>query len=243
VLVAHLAGRDRSWVLAHPDAPGPEGLDDLVARRAAGEPLAYLLGWREFAGHRFEVRPGVLVPRQETETLVEAVLDGPGGTVLDVGTGTGCLAVTIKLARPNWLVAAVDVSRTAVRLARANAQRLGAEVFVVRGDLLTAFHGQRFAVIVSNPPYVRLDADLPRDVRWEPPEALFAGPDGLGAYRRLAEQARGRLVPWGRLVVEIGDDMEAAVAEVFAGQGWTVQAVRPDLAGRPRAMTLGLGPS
>lgn len=243
VLLAHVAGRDRSWVLAHPDDPAPDGLDRLVARRAAGEPLAYLTGWREFAGHRFGVRPGVLVPRQETETLLEAVLDGPGGTVLDVGTGTGCLAVSIKLARPNWLVAAVDLSRTAVRLARANAERLGAEVFVVRGDLLTAFDGQNFAVVVSNPPYIKEGAELPPDVRHEPPEALFAGPDGLYAYRRIAEQARDRLVPWGRLIVELGDGMETEVAAVFTGHGWHVRDVRADLDGRPRAMTLGFGPS
>ena len=184
------------------------------------------------------VEPGVLVPRQETETLVEAALGGMGGKVLDVGTGTGCLAVTIKLERPNWMVAACDVDATAVRLARRNAERLGATVHVTRSDLFEAFDDVVFGLIVSNPPYVAAGADLPPEVGGhEPPQALYAGPTGLDVYVRLACEAKGRLMPWGRLIVELGDGMEPAVSEVFVSEGWRIGEIRPDLNGTLRAAT------
>lgn len=239
VLLAHALGTSRSWLLAHPDEPLDDPPDKLLSRRVAREPLAYIVGAREFYGRTFRVGPGVLVPRQETETLVEAALDGLGGKVLDVGTGSGCLAITIKLERPNWMVAACDVSRDAIKIARSNADALGALVHMSACDLFAAYDGLKFGLIVSNPPYVKSDAELQPEVgKFEPQRALFAGPDGLEVYRRLAVEAKGHLMPWGRLIVELGDGMESDAASVFERQGWRVAGVRDDLGGTPRAMTL-----
>jgi release factor glutamine methyltransferase len=238
VLAAHALGKDRSWLLAHPEAEIPASADRLLASRERREPLAYIVGWREFYSHRFDVGPGVLVPRQETETVVEACLDGMGGKVLDVGTGTGCIAVSIKLARPNWMVAACDVSRPAVTLARKNAEKLGATIHVTMCDMFEGFPDTDFGLIVSNPPYVREGTVLQPEVANEPPEALFAGPDGLAFYERLAAEAIGHLTPWGRIVVELGDGMAEPVSQVFLRNGWAVVETRPDWGGMPRALVL-----
>jgi len=239
MLAAHALSQERSWILAHPEAEVPIEAEAFLKRREQREPLAYILGWREFYGRRFQVVPGVLVPRQETETLVEVALEGLGGKVLDVGTGTGCLAVTIKLERPTWMVAACDISQTAVSLARTNAHALDATVHVTRSDMFEAFMDTQFGVIVSNPPYVATGAELPPEVAgYEPHEALYAGLDGLDFYRRLALEARHRLVSWGRLIVELGDGMEPEVSAMFTEHGWTVVEARPDLGGMPRALVL-----
>lgn len=242
LLAAHALGRERSWVLAHPGALAPKRLESLLARRLRREPLAYILGWREFYGRRFAVRPGVLIPRQESETLVESALDGMGGNVLDIGTGSGCLAVTLKLERPNWFVAACDVSPTAVRVARENARSLGAIVIIKRGDLFEPFRGTKFGVVVCNPPYVDPLAPLMPEVgEWEPPEALFAEEGGLAMYRRLAQEAPEHMMGWGRLIVELGDGMSGPVRSIFEGQSWELESVRPDLSGAPRAAVFRLG--
>ena len=242
LLAAHALGRERSWVLAHPGALAPKRLEGLLARRLRREPLAYILGWREFYGRRFAVRPGVLIPRQESETLVESALDGMGGNVLDIGTGSGCLAVTLKLERPNWFVAACDVSPTAVLVARENARSLGAIVIIKRGDLFGPFRGTKFGVVVCNPPYVDPLAPLMPEVgEWEPPEALFAEEGGLAMYRRLAQEAPEHMMGWGRLIFELGDGMSGPVRSIFEGQGWELESVRPDLSGAPRAAVFRLG--
>lgn len=239
LLVAHSAGQDRSWVLAHPEAGITDTIDLLISRRERREPLSYILGWREFFGRKFFVEPGVLVPRQDSETLVEVALDGLGGKVLDVGTGTGCLAVTIKLERPNWMVAACDVSTASVRLARKNARNQGVNVLVTRSDLFEGFGDTKFGLIVCNPPYVKCGATLqPEIADWEPPEALFAGPDGLDIYCRISHEAKGYLMPWGRLVLEIGDGMAPSVTDLFQTSGWEVLSTHQDLTGTDRALTL-----
>jgi release factor glutamine methyltransferase len=236
LLAARVLGQDRSWVLAHPEAEIPRGAEDLLERRVAREPLAYILGHREFFGRVFAVEPGVLVPRQETETLVEVALEGLGGKVLDVGTGSGCLAVTIKLERPQWMVAACDVSQVALRVARYNAETLGATVHVTRSDLFEAFAGIQFGLIVSNPPYIPEGEQLQPEVGlFEPGEALFAGADGLAVYRRLAGEAAPFLTPWGHLVVELGDGMSSSVTALFEERAWTLVEIRNDLGGVPRA--------
>ena len=236
VLAAHALGQERSWVLAHPESPVPEGLEGLLARRESREPLAYIVGEREFYGRTFRVTPDVLIPRQETETLVEAALDGLGAWVLDVGTGSGCLAVTIKLERPNWFVAGCDVSAGALRVARENARRHAAVVFFRRSDLTEAFADQRFGVIVSNPPYIAEGTPLAPEVAGhEPGLALYSGPTGMEVYERLAQAAAAVLMPWGRLIVEVGDGMVDQVLATFGAQQWAVDEVRPDLSGQPRA--------
>ncbi|MBS1724968.1 MAG: peptide chain release factor N(5)-glutamine methyltransferase [Armatimonadetes bacterium] len=237
LLAAAVTTQSRSWVLAHPEAEIPDTVEALLARREQREPLALILGYREFYGRRFFVEPGTLVPRQETETIVDVALEGMGGKVLDIGTGTGCLALTIKLERPNWMVAACDVSPVAVRLARKNADALGALVHVTRSNLYEAFGDVKFGLIVSNPPYIAEGASLPPEVAdFEPALALYAGHDGLDVYRRLALESMGHLMPWGRLVLEVGDGMSDDVIALFEAQGWANTDVRNDLSGVPRAV-------
>ncbi len=246
MLAAYALGHDRSWVLAHgPDPVDPEELEPLLARRMAREPLAFILGVREFFGREFRVRPGVLIPRQETETLIETALDWLDGrpqarTVLDVGAGSGCLAITLKLERPALSVAAVDVSEDALAVARENAARLGAEVEFALSDLFGALGGRRFDLIVSNPPYIAEGSQLAPEVGiHEPKEALYAGPEGLDLYRRLAAEGPAALGPEGALIVEFGDNQAADGVRVFEQAGWHLVLLARDLSGMPRAGLFG----
>ena len=221
-----MLGWDRAtWVIrADEDAPASfvDAYAPLIARRSRREPVAYILGRREFYGRDFEVTPDVLIPRPETELLVDAVLARvPAETfarVVDVGTGSGAIAVTLAAERPGWHVEAVDLSGAALRVAQRNAAAHGVKTRLtfLEGDLLAPTMG-RFDVIAANPPYVaeRDKPGLVPDVgQYEPAVALFGGPDGLALPHRLIAQAADRLVPGGWLVMEFGygqqDDMEAA---------------------------------
>jgi release factor glutamine methyltransferase len=237
LLAAHLLGHDRSWILAHPEAFVPEfDAESLLQRRESQEPLAYIVGWREFYGRKFAVGPGVLIPRQETEGLVEiALAHGPSNArVLDLGTGSGCIAVTLKLERPQWRVVAVDISPTAIGIAAGNARELQADVVFVQADALSGFSPEtRFDIIVSNPPYVALSDSLPSEVRdFEPAEALFGGEDGLDFYRLLASQAGSYLASGGQLLVEIAPT--TPYSELFAD--WRDVSCTRDLSGNPRVV-------
>ncbi|MEX2242538.1 MAG: peptide chain release factor N(5)-glutamine methyltransferase [Fimbriimonadaceae bacterium] len=241
MLVAHALGVERPWVLAHSaDEFVGDGLDGLCERRVAREPLAYILGWREFYGRRFVVTPDVLIPRQETEHLVEVAGGQPNvGTLLDLGTGSGCIAVTVKLTRPEIAVTASDVSAAALEVARLNATNLGAEVEFVESDLFAGLQGRAFDVIVSNPPYIGAGENLMPEVQdFEPHLALFAGEDAFAFYRRLAEESQDHLTPGGCLVVEIGDGMLHGVSVLFEEHGWHVDQVSGDLTGKPRVLVL-----
>lgn len=241
VLVAHALGVERPWVLAHSgDEFVGEGLDGLCERREAREPLAYILGWREFYGRRFVVTPDVLIPRQETEHLVEVAGGQPNvGTFLDLGTGSGCIAVTVKLTRPEIAVTASDASAAALEVARVNATNLGAEVEFVESDLFAGLQGRTFDVIASNPPYIGTgEALMPEVQEFEPHLALFAGKDAVAFYRRLAEESQDQLTLGGCLVVEIGDGMLRGVSVLFEEHGWHVDQVSGDLAGNPRVLVL-----
>ena len=237
LLASGFLGRDRAYVLAHPELEVPPEAEEMLRRRETREPLAYILGWREFFGRRFQVSPTVLIPRQETECVVEACLQLPlpaDAVVADVGTGSGCIAVTLALERPLWRVLATDCSMPALGVASANAARLGARVSLRVGDLVEPLRGMRCDLIVSNPPYVRRGESLQDEVgRFEPAEALFAGPTGLEFYERLAQEAPDVLQPAGWLVAELGDAEGARRA--FEGRGWSAE-VRPDLAGLPRVL-------
>ncbi len=231
------------YARADDDVPEPAALSygQLIRRRADRIPVAYLLGRREFHGRTFAVDPRVLIPRPETEHLVEAVLNctEDGARVLDVGTGSGCIAVTVALERPASRVVATDLSPGALAVAAANCRRHGVEdrVRLVRADLLSALRPGAFDVVVSNPPYIDIGEwpSLMPEVRdHEPPEALFAG-DGLDFYRRLLA-AGGILQAGQRLLLEIGKGQLEAVRDLAERGGLDVEWVVADLAGIPRVL-------
>jgi len=219
-------------------------LADWVARRAAGEPVAYILGWREFHGHRFEVTPDVLIPRPDTETLVDAALavlpEGRPLRVLDLGTGSGCVAISIALARSLAAAVATDVSAAALAVAARNAQALGADnVRLVRGDWYGALGGELeepFDLIVSNPPYIAAaDPHLAEgDLCAEPAAALSPDGDGLDALRAIIAGAPTHLRPGGWLLVEHGWDQGGAVADLLADAGLVDRVDHHDLGGNHR---------
>ncbi len=227
----------------HPAAAGfTETLDGFITRRAAREPVAYLLERREFYGRPFRVGPDVLIPRPETELLVEAVLDTVGdrsATIVDVGTGSGCIAITLALEAARGRVTATDISEAAIAIARANADALGAPAITWRhADLLEGDAGP-IDIIVSNPPYVpsRDAAGLSRDVRdHEPALALFAGPDGLDVVRRLIPQAARVLAADGTLFLEVGAGQWPAVTDLLGGAGFGEVVWHADLQGIARVV-------
>jgi len=221
----------------------------LLARRARREPVAYILGDREFWGLPFEVTPDVLIPRPETELIVEEALAAFGGgqppaTVIDICTGSGCLAVTLAREFGGADLVATDISAAAIDVARRNARRHGvsSRIDFRVADLLDGIAG--FAdLIVSNPPYVarRETATLAPEVRdHEPHVALFAGDDGLDVYRRLLPAARQRLTRTGKLVVEVGHDQADAVAALADGAGLGLEHTRQDLQGITRTLMFGV---
>ncbi len=244
VLLAHLVGTDRMSLLSGPSIDIDEaGYEALVARRAAGEPVAYITGRREFWSLDLTVTPDVLIPRPDSETLIEAAKIARGdhapATILDLGTGSGALLLAALSIWPRARGLGVDRSFAALVVAAANAARLGldARAVFIESDWGQGVRG-RFDLILSNPPYVEDDADLARDVRdHEPASALFAGPDGLDAYRVLVPQLPVLLNPGGVAVVEIGATQAAAVAALAQETGFRV-AVRRDLAGHDRALVL-----
>ncbi|MBS1717654.1 MAG: peptide chain release factor N(5)-glutamine methyltransferase [Armatimonadetes bacterium] len=246
VLAAHALGMSRASLLAHQDAELPEFIDELLQRRANHEPLAYILGYREFSSRRFAVRPGVLIPRQETELLVETALRlaPQGGRVHEVGVGSGAVAITIALERPDLVVTGSDISPVAVSTARENAEALGASVEIREADGL---HGLGvYDVIVCNPPYISLAerGALEAQVRdWEPPEALFSGPTGFEFYEMLAERAAAHLKPDGFIALELGIDQSEGVRALFNSHGWRFESLTNDLAGIPRVIAFQRGPS
>jgi release factor glutamine methyltransferase len=252
VLLLHVLGRDRAWLYSHPEAPldaaATEKYFALVARRAAGEPTQYLTGKQEFWGLEFQVTPAVLIPRPETEHVVEVALERLGARglkidlktgapspplrIADVGTGSGCLAVALAHELPHAEVFATDVSAAAIEVARRNAARhaVSDRIHFVQTNLLDALFPSSLAprpsplffdLIVSNPPYVARSeaASLPREVREHEPEAaLFGGPTGIEIYAGLMKQAAALLCPGGNLVVELGYGAADRVREILTAQ-------------------------
>jgi release factor glutamine methyltransferase len=243
ILLAHALSCDRVRLYLDFDKPmgGPElaSFRELVRRRAAGEPTAWLTGRRAFLGHDFRVGPAVLVPRPETELVVEAAIAAlpRRGVVLDLCTGSGCIAISIALARPDARVVATEISPEALAVARENAGRLGAGVEFLEGDLDGPIPaGERFDVIVANPPYVP-SGEIPglsREVRREPVIALDGGLDGMDVLRRIVSCAPSRLRPEGLLFVEIHESHAAALPALCLAAGFATAEVGRDLAGLPR---------
>ena len=263
LLLMSVLGRDRAWIYTHPEdaleAAELARYRELVERRAGGEPTQYLTGKQEFWGLEFEVTPAVLIPRPETEHLVEVALErlgyrgikinlstgapSPQLKIADVGTGSGCIAVALAHELPHAQVLATDISASALAVAARNAERhdVSDRVRLVQSDLLGSIREEAsFDLIVSNPPYVaRNEADhLPLDVRnHEPESALFGGPTGIELYARLIEQAATHLKPRGILVLELGYDSLDHVRGLLYGQrSWVNVSVTNDLAGIPRVI-------
>jgi release factor glutamine methyltransferase len=242
VLLAHAIGCGRSWLFAHSD----EELSELwwihfgryLHQRLEGMPTQYITGRQEFFGRDFRVTPDVLIPRPETEHLIETALKYGAARALDIGTGSGAIAITLAL-ETGARMTATDISAAALGVARSNALRLTALVDFLQCDLGSALRDRTFDLVVSNPPYVpETDrATLEREVRDHEPElALFAGADGLAVYARLIPEAARLLKPGGRLILELGDRSLDPVRRMFDGS-WRDFEVIPDLAQVPRVLS------
>lgn len=250
ILLRSILACDRAVLLAHPEYGVPQEQERLyrlqVARRASHYPLQYLTGVQEFFGRLFVVSEAVLVPRPETELLVEVCLHelppAEPTLLLDVGTGSGCLAVTLACERPGSRVVATDVSQAALVIAEENARRLGvsAQVELRLGEELSPVltTEERFDLVVSNPPYVAFaDPRVARDVsEFEPRQAVYAGPSGLEVIGRILQQAGSVLAPGAPLVLEVGQDQRPPVETLALSSGWMLSRAERDLAGHDRCL-------
>jgi release factor glutamine methyltransferase len=263
LLLLHALGRNRTWIYSHPEEEIPELASQqyfsLIARRAAGEPTQHLTGKQEFWGLEFEVTPDVLIPRPETEHVIEVALDrlalrelradrkqtltGEGLQIADIGTGSGCIAVTLAKELPAATIYAIDISSAALTVAQRNAARhsLSDHIHFLESSLLEGIsHSPRsFDLIVSNPPYIGRNeaATLMREVRDHEPEiALFGGEEGYELYADLIAQAAAHLKPGGLLVLELGHNSLPAVQPLLDVPTWTNVGVANDLAGIPRVI-------
>jgi len=265
LLLLHVTGRDRAWLYAHPEellhSATAEKYFALICRRAAGEPTQHLTGHQEFWGLDFEVTPDVLIPRPETEHLIEVALDrlavreirtgrpakltGENLSLLDIGTGSGCIAIALAKELPAAKIYATDVSPAALAVARRNATRLGFShrITFFESSLFSIFSSQQspqFDLVISNPPYVsRREAHtLPVEVRTREPEsALYGGEEGYELYGLLIPEAARYLKPGGLLVLELGHDSLPAVRPLLDAPAWTKILVTNDLAGIPRVLS------
>lgn len=244
LLAAHALGISREeLLLRHLDDPAPSEFDALVARRIADEPVAYITGTRDFWTISLSVGPGVLIPRPDSETLIEAALShfgtqGPK-TILDLGTGSGALLLAALDQWPDATGLGVDQSQAALAIARDNARRLGFadRAAFVHGDWAQGID-RRFDLVLCNPPYVECDAELaPEVTRFEPASALYAGRDGLDEYRRLAPETARLLAPGGLALFEIGASQGGGVSALFAVEGHAPMVLK-DLAGRDRCIAI-----
>lgn len=247
-LVTQLAGLDRARQLMEPDRPLPSAtaarLRSAFKRRAAGEPVAYITGFKPFWRHEFMVTPATLIPRPETENLLEWALEKippqQALTVADLGTGSGVLAISLAIERPQTQVFGCDLSRDALLVARENESRLRPDAALpirwLQGSWLGMFKPESLDVIVSNPPYIRPDDPhlTIGDLRFEPQTALVAQDEGMADYRQIIEQASTRLKPGGWILFEHGYDQATAVAECLAQKGFQTISHRTDLAGQVR---------
>jgi release factor glutamine methyltransferase len=258
MLLEMVLGQPREWLLAHDTDPiAPEAAAQfltLAAQRRQGTPMAHLVGHREFMGHRLSVSADVLIPRPETELLVEMALqsledcfkrslpsratgNGAGCSLLDLGTGSGAVAISVALACPTARVVATDISETALALAQKNAQQLEARIQFWQGNWYEALPAEgRFDVIVSNPPYIALDDPhlVQGDLRFEPVGALTDGADGLTALRQIIAGASQHLMSGGWLWLEHGYEQGEAVAQLLLKAGFNAVQTKQDLAGLPR---------
>jgi len=244
VILSHCLSVDKTYLYTHDERTLSEveyqKVEDALYDRISGVPVQYIVGRQEFYGRYFNVNPDVLIPRPETEFIIESVLglNPPTGTsIMDVGTGSGCIGITLALELPQCPVTLTDISFSALLTAKANATRLSAHVSIACMDLLDA--AGRLDIVVSNPPYIsrRESSNLQIEVReHEPNVALFADDDGLAAFRRLIPASERVLTPGGFLILEIGAGMKNRVCSLF-GSKWKILQTRNDLQGIPRTIT------
>lgn len=238
LLLAHAAGLSEAQVIAFREKQLPAGVAarfaEHASRRRAGEPLAYIVGEKEFFGLSLVVTPAVLIPRPETELLVELALERAFASAADLGTGSGAIALAVKKHRPAAQVVAVDASAAALEVARRNAARLGLEVDFREGRWCEPLGAERFQLIVANPPYVAMGDRHLAELRFEPVAALVAGADELEALREIARTAPSHLTPGGWLLLEHGIGQAAAVRRLLDDAGLEDAHTWLDLAGIPR---------
>ncbi len=243
LLLAHQLGRPREWLLAHDGEMLSDAVmaayDAALAQRAAGVPCAYLLGEREFHGLRLQVTRDVLVPRPETELLVDWALallaTAPAPHAIDLGTGSGAIALALANAAPQAIVTATEASPAALAVARANARQLGLTgIEFVAGDWWAPLAGRRWGLALANPPYIAGDDPHLADLGHEPRQALTPEGDGLAALRRIVDGAPDHLLPGAWLLLEHGHDQADAVQGLLAARGFAMTQTRRDLAGLPR---------
>ncbi len=238
LLLAAAGGFSEAAILAFPERTLPDDVErqylDYVGRRAAGEPVAYILGRKEFYGMELAVSPAVLVPRPETELLVDLALARKPASVVDIGTGSGAIALAIKRHLPSARVVATDSSAVALEVARRNAARLNLDLELRHGPWFAPLAGERFEAIISNPPYVPVDDPHLPSLKFEPLLAVEGGSDGLDGFRVLAREARAHLLPGGWLLVEHGMGQHEAVRALLEAAGLETTESWPDLAGIPR---------
>jgi release factor glutamine methyltransferase len=249
-LLSHVIGRDRTFLISHADDQLQEdqwqSFADAIERRAAGEPAQYITGVQDFYGRAFRVTPDVLIPRPETELLVELALQvmNVGALICDVGTGSGCIAITLLCERPDARAVAADISEAALEVARQNARALGVEdrIELAKSDCFSELDiDRKFDLVISNPPYVAAEAlpGLQREVRdHEPLVALTPGADGLSIIRRLLTDAPQFLRANGHLLMEIGFDQGERVQQLVDRNIWTLKEILPDLQSIPRIVVL-----
>jgi release factor glutamine methyltransferase len=238
MLLAAAAGFSEASVVAYPErdlsSETESRFREYVQRRQNNEPVAYILGRKEFYGIELIVNPAVLIPRPETELLVELALQHEFSSVADFGTGSGAIALAIKRQRPAARVLAVEASAAALAVAKRNAARLGLDIEFMHGQWFGPLEGERLDLIVSNPPYVAEGDPHLAELRYEPAQALVSAPDGLSALRDIAREARSHLNPGGWLLLEHGMGQESEVRALLQRGGLEEITTWPDLAGIPR---------
>jgi release factor glutamine methyltransferase len=242
ILLAFVINQNREWLFAHPEAEigtiDQERYAQLVAERKAGKPIAYITGVKGFWNHALKVTPSTLIPRPETELIVETILekfDQSPRTVLDLGTGSGAIAISLAGERHNWNVIGIDQNHEALEVARENARDLP-NLAWLNSSWGTACRYKAFDIIVSNPPYIRVDDPHLQELAFEPLAALISGEDGLDAIREIVPDSYDRLKDSGALMVEHGFDQQRAVMDLFHEAGFCNIEPCSDLNGTPRAV-------